>query len=114
NSGIAAAASSLLTVTRTICEPARHREATWVAVLAASAVSVFVIDCTTIGWSDPTFTLPTVAVTDLRRGLNGDDTKNLREGVGKGREAVSDTYNVPNARRRPQRSRMPNSRRRPL
>src|SRR5690606_9349656 len=98
---------------RTICEPARQSAATCVAVPAASAVSVFVIDCTTIGWSEPTLTLPTVAVTDLRRGLNGDGTKHLRNGVGKGREAVSDTYNVTNARRWPQRSQQRNSARRP-
>jgi hypothetical protein len=48
-SGTAAAASSLLTVIRTNCEPARARATTWSAVDAGSAVSVFVIDCTTIG-----------------------------------------------------------------
>jgi hypothetical protein len=50
------AASSLLTVMRTIWEPARARAAICAAVPAASAVSVFVIDCTTIGCADPTGT----------------------------------------------------------
>src|SRR3954470_21712905 len=62
-SGTAAAASSLFTVTRTSCEPAAARAATWAAVPAASAVSVLVIDCTTTGCADPTGTVPTSAVT---------------------------------------------------
>src|SRR6478735_3921697 len=56
--GTAAAASGVLTVTRTSSEPARHRSATWRVVEATSAVSVFVIDCTTTGASPPTRTLP--------------------------------------------------------
>jgi len=37
-------------------------------VSSTSAVSVFVIDCTTIGWLDPTGTEPTKAVTVGLRG----------------------------------------------
>ena len=58
-SGTAAAAASVLTVTRTSCEPAWASRATWIAVASASAVSVFVIDWTTIGWALPTSTPPT-------------------------------------------------------
>src|SRR6478609_4239718 len=68
-SGTAAAACSVLTVTRTSCEPAWARRATWIAVASGSAVSVFVIDWTTIGWADPTRTPPTSTETvDRRRG----------------------------------------------
>ena len=68
-SGTAAAASSLLTVTRTSCEPACARRATWIAVASASAVSVLVIDWTTTGWAEPTRTPPTSTLTvDRRRG----------------------------------------------
>src|SRR3979411_3128987 len=70
-SGSAAAASSLFTVTRTNCEPAAASAATWSAVARASAVSVFVIDCTTIGCADPTGTEPTSAVTVVLRGAKG-------------------------------------------
>jgi hypothetical protein len=48
-SGTAAAASSVLTVTRTSSDPAWASRATWIAVASGSAVSVFVIDWTTIG-----------------------------------------------------------------
>src|SRR5215475_1747958 len=65
--GTAAAASSLLTVTRTSSEPARASEATCSTVEATSAVSVLVIDCTTTGASEPTRTLPMVQLTVLRR-----------------------------------------------
>jgi hypothetical protein len=58
----------LFTVTRTICEPAVASAATCAAVAEASAVSVLVIDCTTIGCPDPTGTVPTCAVTVERRG----------------------------------------------
>src|SRR5688500_160750 len=68
-SGTAAAASSLLTVTRTICEPALASATTCSAVARASAVSVLVIDCTTTGWADPTGTRPTQLVTVGRRDL---------------------------------------------
>ena len=49
--GTAAAAASLLTVTRTSSEPACASAATWMAVASASAVSVLVIDWTTTGWA---------------------------------------------------------------
>ena len=66
-SGTAAAASSLLTVTRTSCDPARASADTCAAVAAASAVSVLVMDCTTTGWEDPIRTPPTSVVTVVRR-----------------------------------------------
>src|SRR6185369_558743 len=70
-SGTAAAASSVFTVTRTSCEPAWASRATWIAVASGSAVSVFVIDWTTIGWALPTRTPPTSTLTvDRRRGLS--------------------------------------------
>jgi len=47
--GTAAAACSVLTVTRTSSEPAAASAITWLTVPATSAVSVLVIDCTTIG-----------------------------------------------------------------
>src|SRR6476661_9443197 len=69
-SGTAAAASSVFTVTRTSCEPAWASRATWIAVASGSAVSVFVIDWTTIGWALPTITPPTSTLTvERRRGL---------------------------------------------
>ena len=61
--GTARAASSLLTVTRTIWLPARHRAATWRTVPSTSAVSVLVMDCTTTGCALPTGTPPTFTVT---------------------------------------------------
>ena len=66
-SGTAAAASSVLTVTRTSCEPAWASRATWIAVESGSAVSVLVIDWTTTGWADPTSTPPTSTETVGRR-----------------------------------------------
>src|SRR5438270_909484 len=54
--GTAAAASSLLTVTRTSSDPARARAAHCWTVEGMSAVSVLVIDCTTTGASEPTRT----------------------------------------------------------
>ena len=47
--GTAAAACSVFTVTRTSSEPARASAITWLTVEATSAVSVLVMDCTTIG-----------------------------------------------------------------
>ena len=47
--GTAAAASSVLTVTRTSSEPARASAITWLTVPATSAVSVLVMDWTTMG-----------------------------------------------------------------
>src|SRR6195952_3693128 len=58
--GTAAAASSRSTVMRTISEPARANAATCAMVPLMSAVSVLVIDCTTIGAPPPTATLPTM------------------------------------------------------
>src|SRR5579871_5393384 len=45
---------------RTISEPARESAATCATVLSTSAVSVLVIDCTTIGAPPPTATWPTL------------------------------------------------------
>ena len=67
--GTAAAASSRSTVMRTISEPAWARAATWRTVASTSAVSVLVIDCTTIGAPPPTVTLPTWTGTQVRRSL---------------------------------------------
>ena len=61
--GTAAAASSRSTVMRTSSEPARASAATCRAVASTSAVSVLVIDCTTIGASPPTMTPPTSTAT---------------------------------------------------
>src|SRR5476649_2365262 len=52
---------------RTSSEPARASAATWRAVPSTSAVSVLVIDCTTIGAPPPTVTPPTSTATDLWR-----------------------------------------------
>src|SRR5262245_42383862 len=53
---------------RTISEPARLSAATWRTVASTSAVSVLVIDCTTMGAPPPTVTLPTCTGTLTRRG----------------------------------------------
>src|SRR5476649_627339 len=53
-----AAASAVLTVIRTNSEPARARSLTCSTVALASAVSVLVMDCTTIGAPPPTRTCP--------------------------------------------------------
>ena len=63
----AAAASSLLTVTRTNSDPALASAATCLTVEGMSAVSVLVIDCTTTGASLPTLTPPIEPVTDFLR-----------------------------------------------
>src|SRR5687767_8855251 len=65
--GTACAAASLLTVMRTSSEPACASWATWMAVPSTSAVSVFVIDCTTTGCADPTGMPPTTTVREGRR-----------------------------------------------
>src|SRR5436189_287872 len=67
--GTARAASSVFTVTRTSSLPAACSARTCAAVAAASAVSVLVIDWTTIGWALPTGTPPTLTVTVGRRVL---------------------------------------------
>src|SRR3954452_17953907 len=64
-SGTAAAASGTLTVTRTSSEPASASSMHCCAVARASAVSVIVIDCTTIGAPPPTWTCPTFTPTVL-------------------------------------------------
>ena len=69
--GTAAAASSLFTVTRTNSLPARASAATWRTVAATSAVSVLVIDWTTMGCPDPTGTPPMRTVTVERRMVGG-------------------------------------------
>src|SRR5262245_10747155 len=66
--GTAAAASSRSTVMRTISEPARDSAATCSTVDCTSAVSVLVIDCTTIGAPPPTATWPTITCVVLFRG----------------------------------------------
>src|SRR5882762_4964407 len=60
--GRAAAAASLLTVTRTSSEPARASAATCSMVPGISAVSVLVMDWTAIGASLPIRPPPTLAV----------------------------------------------------
>src|SRR5579862_4416725 len=64
-SGTAAAASGRFTVTRTISEPASASSMHCCAVAAGSAVSVIVIDWTTIGAPPPTWTRPTRTPTVL-------------------------------------------------
>jgi len=64
--GTAAAASGELTVMRTSSEPARESSATWSTVERTSAVSVLVIDCTTIGAPPPMTTPPTRTSRDKR------------------------------------------------
>src|SRR5579883_82927 len=65
--GTAAAASSRSTVMRTISEPARDSAATCATVPSTSAVSVLVIDWTTIGAPPPTVTWPTLTSVVLCR-----------------------------------------------
>ena len=69
-SGTATAAASLLTVTRTTSLPAPASAATCTAVPSASAVSVLVMDWTTTGWAEPTFTPPTSTVTVCLRWIS--------------------------------------------
>src|SRR5690349_16443043 len=64
----AAAALASLTVMRTSSEPARASALICCAVPSMSAVSVFVIDWTTIGAVPPTVTRPTWTGMVLRRG----------------------------------------------
>src|ERR1700761_4090072 len=66
--GTAWAASSVLTVTRTSSEPARASSMTWLTVEAESAVSVLVMDCTTMGFEPPTWMPPMLTAADFRRG----------------------------------------------
>src|SRR6202521_5302801 len=64
--GTAAAASSRSTVMRTSSEPACASAATWRAVPSTSAVSVLVMDCTTMAAPPPTVTAPTRTPTERR------------------------------------------------
>ena len=54
--GTACAASGVLTVMRTISEPAIASSLTWMAVPITSTVSVLVMDCTRTGAPPPTVT----------------------------------------------------------
>src|SRR5947209_12825227 len=67
-SGTAAAASGTFTVHRTISEPASASSKVCFSVESTSAVSVLVIDCTTIGAPPPTRMWPTFTPYVLRRG----------------------------------------------
>src|SRR5918995_2797965 len=88
-SGTAAAASSVLTVTRTSSDPACASRATWIAVASASAVSVFVIDWTTIGRAPPTRTPPTSTVTvDRRIGASITTSRGAEGAPGEGADDV--------------------------
>src|SRR6476469_5431510 len=65
--GTCFAASSVLTVMRTISEPARASAATWSAVERASSVSVLVIDWTRIGAVPPMVLSATRTGREMRR-----------------------------------------------
>src|SRR5205807_5379876 len=67
-SGTAAAASGTFTVHRTISEPASASSKVCFNVVSMSAVSVFVMDCTTMGAPPPTRTCPTFTPYVFRRG----------------------------------------------
>src|ERR1700735_4228600 len=67
--GTAAADSSLLTVTRTNSDPARANALTCATVPSISAVSVLVIDCTTMGEGPAMETEPTFTTRECRRVL---------------------------------------------
>src|SRR5450631_376126 len=67
--GTAAADSSLLTVTRTNSDPARASALTCATVPSMSAVSVLVMDCTTMGEAPPMETEPTLTIRECRRDL---------------------------------------------
>src|SRR5881628_2077102 len=67
-SGTAAAASGTLTVQRTISEPASASSKVCLSVATISAVSVLVMDWTTMGAPPPTRTCPTFTPYVLRRG----------------------------------------------
>src|ERR1700688_5277014 len=67
--GTAAADSSLLTVMRTNSDPARASALTCSTVPSMAAVSVLVMDCTTIGALPPMVTAPTFTARDVLRGV---------------------------------------------
>ena len=69
--GTAAADSSLLTVIRTSSDPARASALTCATVPSMSAVSVLVIDCTTIGALPPMVTVPIFTARDFLRDVMG-------------------------------------------
>src|SRR5690349_17476721 len=69
-SGRASASSWLGQATRTMSQPAAVSSAICCSVVLTSAVSVVVIDCTEIGASPPTSTLPTLIWRVLRRGAS--------------------------------------------
>ena len=69
--GTAAAASAVLTVMRTSSEPASASALTCATVAATSAVSVLVIDCTTIGAPPPIWMPPTSTARARRRVIGG-------------------------------------------
>src|SRR5215218_8618249 len=69
-SGNASASSWLGQATRTMSHPDAVSSAICWSVVFTSAVSVVVIDCTEIGWSLPTPTLPTWIWRVLRRGAS--------------------------------------------
>src|SRR5690606_13843333 len=79
--GTAAAASWVLTVTRTISEPARQSSATCFTVAPTSAVSVLVMDCTTTGAPPPTSTLPTRTWRVARRRAGPESCFNASSGM---------------------------------
>src|SRR5688500_6166003 len=83
--GTARAASSLLTVIRTISLPASCRARTCATVPATSAVSVLVMDCTTMGWALPTGTPPTRTVTVSRRVATGRNIASAPQGAARHR-----------------------------
>src|ERR1700722_3013538 len=80
--GTAAADSSLLTVTRTSSDPARASALTCATVPSMSAVSVLVMDCTTMGEAPPMETEPTFTVRECRRDLMGPLYPERRAGSG--------------------------------
>src|SRR3954452_17771231 len=71
--GNASASSWLGTATRTMSQPVAVSSAICCRVALMSAVSVVVIDCTLIGASPPTATLPTLIWRLLRRGARVGD-----------------------------------------
>src|SRR5690606_721357 len=80
--GTAAAASGVLTVTRTISDPARQSSATCFVVAATSAVSVLVMDCTTTGAPPPTSTFPIRTRRVARRGAGPKASVNACSSMG--------------------------------
>src|SRR5688572_31803547 len=82
----AAAASVEFTVRRTSSEPARASDFTCWAVPSTSAVSVFVIDWTTMGLGPPTRTGPMVTGTLFRRGWLMGFLRMIRDLGGAGRQ----------------------------